>query len=693
MASSISLDTPVQYVRGVGPVRASQLAGLGVATVADLLEYFPFRYEVQPRSQPIGTLTLDQTATVVGEVRSVRSRGRFRDTTVAATVEDGTGRCQVRWYHSPYLADRFHPGQVIRFAGKVGQYRDQAAFANPTFTIIDPEDDPLAGDMARFEPVYPATALLGSKQIARIVRGLLPQVADQITDILPDLIRQRRKLPPRRTAVERYHLPTREEDISVARRRLAYDELLLMQLAVQLKRYHARTSQRAVPVPVTEQIDRRIRARFPFALTPGQESAVAEIVADLARDRPMGRLLQADVGAGKTAVAVYAALAAIANRLQVAFLAPTEILAEQHFRKVTGYLHGSRVRLGYLIGGMAKAKRQTLLREIEAGRIHLVVGTHALLSEGVKFPSLGLAVVDEQHRFGVTQRAAIRAKGRAPHYLVLTATPIPRTLAMTVFGDLDVSTIRDAPPERGSVQTRRIRPDGAAEAWAFVRERLKQGERAFVVCPLVEEGGDPALKAAKAEIERLGGGELAGLSLGLLHGRMKSAEKERVMAAFRKGSLQALVATTVVEVGVDVPEATVMVVQQAERYGLSQLHQLRGRVGRGGRDSYCLLMSDSPGEEAAERLHTLVSTNDGFRIAEEDLRLRGPGELIGKHQHGFPAFKVANLLDDLDLLQAARDDAAEIVRDDPYLKASKHRPLRAALWARFGEALALIDVA
>ncbi len=694
MPTSIQLDTPVQFVRGVGAARARALAACGITTVGDLIQHYPARYEFRPPSQAIGSLVLDQTATVVGEIRTVRTRGCGRDTTVTATVEEGTGRCQVRWYHSPHLADQFRPGQVIRLTGKVGAYQDQATFANPVFQIINVDDgDPLANDAAMFEPVYPASASLTSRQIARIIRGVLPVVADQIVETLPADLCKRRRLPPRRAAIERYHLPTKAEDIEIARQRLAYDELLTMQLAVQLKRYHAVTSQRTLPLRVTDEVDRRIRARLPFRLTPGQESAVADIVQDLARDRPMCRLLQADVGAGKTAVALYAALAAIANRRQAAILAPTEVLAHQHHRKVAAYLADSRVRIGYVVGGLPRGERQALDQAIADGRIDLIVGTHALLSESVRFASLALVVVDEQHRFGVTQRAAIRHKGRVPHYLVLTATPIPRTLAMTVFGDLDVSIIRDAPPGRGGITTRLVRPEQASQAWAFVRQRLGDGQRAFVICPLVTESETLPLKGATSELERLRGGELRGFALGLLHGRMPPAEKDRAMNEFRRGKLDVLVATTVVEVGVDVPEATVMVIQHAERYGLSQLHQLRGRVGRGPTPSYCLLMADPTTPEAHQRLETLVRSNDGFHIAEEDLRLRGPGELLGTQQHGLPAFKVARLVEDLGLLEAARDDAAGIIRADPRLERADHRPLREAILARFRDSLALADVA
>ncbi len=692
MAEALALDAEVRFVRGVGPNRARELARLGVRTVGDLLEYYPFRHELIPKSQPIGTMKLGAVATLIGTLQRVRDRNGHGGLSATAEIVDGTGRCRLRWFHTPYLVDKLRTGDVVRVTGKVDAGRDLALLTNPDLTVLD-EGDPLAEDHDRYEPVYSATAGLSSRQIGKVIGGILDQTGDAIAEFLPENLRKSRGLPPRRTAVIRYHVPTTPSDVAVARKRLAYEELLLCQLGVQMSRRAALLGPKAKPIKTTEEMDRRIRARFPFALTSGQNRAAAEIRADLARSTPMNRLLQADVGAGKTAVAVYAALAAVANKRQAAILAPTEVLADQHRRKVGHYLSGSKVRIGYLAGSTPKAKRPGLLRSLAVGEIDLLIGTHALFEADVRFHDLGLVIIDEQHKFGVAQRAALRSKGTAPHTLVLTATPIPRTLAMTVFGDLDVSTIDCPPPNRQPVVTRLVTPDLAARAWSFLRSRLEKGEQAYIVYPLVEESDEIPLKAASAEVKNLGESLLSGFEIGLLHGRIPASQKAALMGRFREGEVRVLVSTTVIEVGVDVPNATVMVVQHADRYGLSQLHQLRGRIGRGSKKSYCLLFSDAQGDAPRERLGILCATNDGFRIAEEDLRLRGPGELLGTRQHGIPAFKVADLIGDFALLEHARDDAAALLRSDPILGRREHVALRQQLSRRFAETMRLIDVA
>ena len=692
MGQPLSLDAEVRFVPGVGPARAKEFAGLGIRTVGDLIEHFPFRHETIPKSMAIGDLALDETATIVGEIRGVRMRGNGGRRVVTATVVDGTGRCTCRWFHSPYLHDKLHTGQVVRLTGRIELFRDNAAMTNPSWEIVDEDGDPFAADVERFEPVYPASAQLPSKRIARIIAAVLPGVLPQLGEFLPDDLRSRRKLPVRRTAVLRYHQPVKSRDVSVARRRLAYEEFLLCLLGVQLSRCR-REHAKAKPIRLSAEIDRRIRRRFPFSLTAGQDRAVAEIATDLAKSTPMNRMLMADVGVGKTVVALYACLAAIARGMQAAILAPTEVLAGQHASKIGKYLEESRVRIEFLSGATTKAKRSTLLARLASGEVDLLIGTHAVLERNVRFRDLGLVVIDEQHKFGVAQRAALRGKGDAPHVLVLSATPIPRTLAMTVFGDLDVSTIDGAPPNRQPIATRLVTPDLEGEAWRFVQQRLAAHEQAYIVYPLVDESEALPLKSARTEVERLSRGHLKGYALGLLHGKMKSAEKQDVMARFRSGDIQVLVSTTVIEVGVDVPTATVMIVQHADRYGLSQLHQLRGRIGRGSKKSYCLLFAEPSGETATERLEILCETTDGFRIAEEDLRIRGPGELLGTRQHGLPEFKVANLVSDLDLLIQARDDAVVVLKDDPKLLDARHAALRRELMRRYGSVMGLADVA
>ncbi|MEP0848714.1 MAG: ATP-dependent DNA helicase RecG [Phycisphaerae bacterium] len=709
---SLRWDSPIQYVRGVGPRRAGDLATLGIHTVGDVLEYFPFRHEIELGEIEIADLRPGAIATVRGEVLSVSRRW----TNLKAEITDGSAFCTLRWFNNPNIGSGLMTGAIVIATGKVQAFNDELEIVQPRLQIFPPDAlTPLPAGGARRVGVYRGNERVKSLAIRRVAQAVLAQGRLPVEDALPPALIRKHKLPSRESALRQMHAPENDAALAAARRRLAYEELLLMELAMAIRRRRHVALLKGRKLFVTEAVDRRIRARFPFPLTAAQDRAVREIARDLESGRPMTRLLQGDVGSGKTVVALYMCLAAIANGRQAAIMAPTEILAAQHFARIEQYLADSRVRRVLLRGGLGKRERADALAKIERGELDLIVGTQALLEKDVAFHDLAAVVVDEQHKFGVLQRANLRTKGPMPHYLLMTATPIPRTLAMTVFGDLDVSVLDGMPPGRGKIVTKLVFPGQWKTVMEYVRDRLARGEQAYVVCPLI---GDEDARAAETQAVETGAGEAGGtgpaapaagrvsavelharltrgpwreLNVGLLHGGMKSAEKDALIGAFARGELHALVATTVVEVGVDVANATIMVIENADRFGLSQLHQLRGRVGRGSKDSLCVLIARSRSEKSRQRLAVMIETTDGFRIAEADLRLRGPGELFGTRQHGLPELRVASLVDDFELLEQARRDAFDIVAGDPNLAAPEHRNLLPALRKMFAGKLALID--
>jgi ATP-dependent DNA helicase RecG len=607
-----------------------------------------------------------------------------------AIVADTAGMCRIIWFHGGYLRKMINPGDCITATGKVTEYKHQKQLTNPRFIIAKEGTDPDASDLSG--PVYPAAAKLSSPRIRRIIRPLLQYTDTLISEYFSDDYLSKRSLIKRPRAFKLIHNPAGQDDINAARRRLKYDELFIMQLGLALKRYQVKNLLKAPAMTVTEKIDTHIRRRFPFMLTADQDSVIAEIVKDMSSNVPMNRLLQGDVGSGKTVVALYAALLAVANKTQAAVMAPTEILAAQHMVSLEKFLRQSDVRMAMVTGQMKKNHRKQLLEKIAKGDIDIVVGTHALIQDDIEFAKLGVVIIDEQHKFGVHQRSMLKKK-HSPHFLVMTATPIPRTLAMTAFGDLDVSVIKHSPPGRGQVVTRWVKPDNTAKAMEFIRKRLKTGRQAYFVYPRIENiDEDSDIRDATSEHKRLSEEVFSEFSAGLLHGRMSGREKQKIMADFRTGKINILVSTVVIEVGMDVPNATIMVIEHADRFGLAQLHQLRGRIGRGQNKSYCLLFSDSETEQAKSRLNVMTRTSNGFEIAEHDLGLRGPGELFSPRQHGMPDLKIADIVADYQLLAMARRDAFEVVNADPVLTDPAHRNIRKALLEKFSDKLSLVDV-
>ena len=677
------LASALQYLKGVGPRRAADLQRVGLQTIEDLLYRFPIRYEDRGHFQTIASLRPGVAASIIGEVVSagVRPTRRPRFRIFELLVRDATGSIRAIWFNQPFLADIFHPRQRVILFGKLELTSHGLQLQNPQYEVLrgegaadsasrdSVEDDTL--HTGRIVPVYEKTGNLTTKMQRVLVHEALTQLPETLPDPIPAAVLERQELLDRRAALEYVHYPPEGADVdelnrfrSRAHRRLIFEEFFLFQLGLILRKRKAEAEQKPRAVRITDDIREAVRRVLPFRLTGDQKKVIAEIVADLQRMSPMNRLLQGDVGSGKTIVALMAAIVAMENGFQVAFMAPTEILAEQHYITIRKLLESSRFRMTLLTGSTPARQRREAQAELSSGSLHLVVGTHALVQDPIAFRELGLVIIDEQHRFGVMQRALLRSKGLHPDVLVMTATPIPRTLALTTYGDLDVSVMREMPPGRHPIKTIAKPESRRDEIYAFVRDQIDAGRQVYVIYPLVEESEKVDLKAATEMADHLAQDVFQAYRVALLHGRMKPDDKERVMAAFARGEVNLLVSTTVVEVGVDVPNASVMLVEHAERFGLSQLHQLRGRVGRGPHSSYCILLYQSPlTDQGRDRLKALTETTDGFVIAERDLEQRGPGDFFGTRQSGMPTLRVGDLLRDHQLMEEARREAIAALDD------------------------------
>ena len=664
----MKLSDSINKVRGVGVKKAAAFARLGIQTVYDLLTYYPRAYEDQSRVTPIARLRAGERATVLAVIQQVQERqGRRRGFTILTVLlGDETGYAQAVWFNQRFLKTKLHEGRRILLTGKAEYaYKGggQLALTNITsFELLGAEED--AGEHLGILPVYAATEGLTQKQLRTMMEYALTQTVDELEENLPQRVREEYRLIGRRRAFQHIHFPKQEEELRTARRRLAFEELYLIQCGLLALKKRTAEEQEGIAHAADGTLVERVRAALPFTLTGDQEQVWGEISRDMESPLPMRRLVQGDVGSGKTAVALLALVKTVESGHQGAMMAPTEILARQHYDYLRELLTPLGVRVGFLSGRLTKKERTAVAAALGAHEVDIAVGTHALIQDHVAFAALGLVVTDEQHRFGVAQRTALEKKSAlTPDVLVMTATPIPRTMTLTVYGDLDVSRIEHLPPGRQPIRTFLRDETARAKIYAFVRREIESGRQAYVVCPLIEASEEMDLPSAEEVYEELAHGIFRGIPCGLLHGRMKSAEKEAVMDDFYANRVKLLVSTTVIEVGVNVPNASILVVEHAERFGLSQLHQLRGRVGRGAHASYCILIT---GRSAAsqERLQVIEQTSNGFRLAEEDLRLRGPGQFFGAMQHGLGDLKIADVLADMDLLLLARRAALDTV-DDP----------------------------
>jgi ATP-dependent DNA helicase RecG len=687
-------------LKGISGATALKFERLGVNTVRDLLYHLPRRHNDFASMRPIAELAQGEDQTVRAQVWSAEETRLGRKTGTIATIGDASGTMRIVWFNQPWIAKQLRTNSEIVVAGRVSLYQGRPTFENPEWEPYEPDEQ--STHTGRIVPVYATTEGLKSRAIRKAARQAIDEYLPLLVDPLPASLRQRLGLIALQEAVRQTHFPDSFEALEFARRRLALDELLPLQLSVLLRRREWQEAGTAEPLLLPHETLDAFLASLPFALTGAQQAALAQLLGDLARAIPMSRMLQGDVGSGKTVVAAAGLLAAATNRQQAAFMAPTEILAEQHFRTVCDIFGADAndapvaearppyfdrpLSIALLTGSLSTSVKASVYERVAAGEVDIVVGTHALIQGGVAFARLGFVTVDEQHRFGVMQRAALRDKSAGTaHMLVMTATPIPRSLYLTLYGDLDASVIDELPPGRKPIVTKWWPPERRDDAYDFLREQVEAGRQAFVICPLVEESESSQAKAAVQEYERLRSDVYPDFTLELVHGRMPGNEKDAVMSRFRSGEAQVLVSTSVIEVGIDVPNATVMLIEGADRFGLAQLHQFRGRVGRGAKQSYCLLLSESPSAEAQQRLRLMEETTDGFRLAEADLRMRGPGEFFGKRQSGMPDFRVASLFDTR-LIELARREAGGILKSDPDLSRPEHEALAAEV-ARMIEAV------
>jgi len=683
------LDTPIRYLKGIGPKREKSFKRLGINSVDDLLYYFPRRYEDRTKFTLIAKLIEGQVQTVRAKILSKVERRIFRRrqlNIIEVVVADASSKLSCVWFNQPYLKEYLKIGSSLILYGKIERYGSRLQMNSAEFEVIsDSGDDSL--NMARIVPIYTLPEGFTQRNLRKIINHALNEYLPQINDFLVYDIRSRNNLLNLVKSLSNIHFPQDADTQKQAYERLAFEEFFLFQLPLALRKLRKR-EKKGISHNIDAELSRNFISRLPFKLTQAQEKVIAEIALDMASSAAMQRLLQGDVGSGKTIVATLACIIAIQGGYQAALMVPTEILARQHFEKISSQIassQGKEVKIELLTSSANKKEKEKIYKQIKEGRADLIIGTHALLEEEVVFKNLGLVVIDEQHKFGVGQRSLLPKKGFNPDVLIMTATPIPRTLAITLYGDLDISIINELPPGRPVIKTLLLKEKEKQQGYRIAREELRQGRQAFIVYPVIEESYALDIAGAKRMYEELKQDEFRGFKLGLVHGRLKQEEQDEIMRKFKDRELDALVSTTVLEVGIDIPNATCMIVESAERFGLSQLHQLRGRVGRGAETSFCLLISDCQTQEAKARLAAMVKFNDGFRIAEEDLKIRGPGEFFGSRQHGLTELKIGNPLTQMQLLRRAREEALRLLKIDPRLELKQDLPLKKRLLQRFPE--------